>query len=208
MIEEALSLQAKAFQKEMDELEVINANLEKDIMNLEIKEKENASNFMRAEKKILLEEYEQNLQIKLNELQQMNENRVIMEQDFQRRKFQAKFQNLEKYLALEEIPKDEEENLIISIENEFARKYNFFLQEKENIWLKQKAEIDEKIQKYYENKKTEYCEELNRLVAREVKMWEEEKSEKIKSLEKFFKNQEENSNSNDFDLEIQAIFIF
>lgn len=181
------------FQKEIEDLQEINSNLEKEIINLEKNQKEASFSCLQAEKQILLEEYNRNLNFQLQEMRKMNENRIILEQEFQKQKLEVNFQNIEKKLVCEGISRNEEEKLIFALENEFSMKFNFFLQEKEKDWISKKKEIEFEAEKYFAEKKSEYGEKLNKLIKREVDLWETEKTEKMRSLESFFEEKRENS---------------
>ena len=193
------------FQKEIEELQEINSNLEKEVINLEKNQKEASSTFLQAEKQTLLEEYNRNLSFQLQEMRKMNENRIILEQEFQKQKFEANFQNMEKILVCEGISKNEEAKLIFALEKEFSMKFNGFLQKKEKDWISKKKEIDLEAQQYFDEKKSEYKEKLNNLIKREVDLWEKEKVEKMRCLESFLEEKGENSkNIEELDFEIKV----
>ena len=138
-------------------------------------------------------------------MRKMNENRIILEQDFQKQKFEANFQNMEKILVCEGISKNEEAKLIFALEKEFSMKFNGFLQKKEKDWISKKKEIDLEAQQYFDEKKSEYKEKLNNLIKREVDLWEKEKVEKMRCLESFLEEKGENSkNIEELDFEIKV----
>ena len=209
LIEENLSSQAKQHQKELEELDETIVNLEKELKNIDICDKVKSFPLLKAEKDNLLQVYEKNLQIKLQEMEQINEKHILTEQSFQMQKFKKNFENLEEIMQKEGFPAEEDEKLRIAFENEQVFRLNEFIQLNEQIWVNKKYEIDEKIGNFYKKKQLELKKELNDLLKIEMDIWEEEKNEKKKNLNKYLDLKENKDNNHthlqNLDYEIEVI---
>lgn len=205
LIEKALSMQLKEYEKEIGNTETTISKMEQEIKDLG--RCINNETFQ-GKCDFLLSVYEDNLKEKLQELEKKNKNRILEHQAFQKQKFEQNIENIKNVINIEGLPREEEENLIFLFEEQFNFRLNAFSQKQEIFWSGKKQEIDQKIRRFYETKKLELKKELDRILVNEMDLWEEEKRDKLMNLEKMINSESNPKDFQSLDLEIQVAYQF
>lgn len=169
MIEQALMLQSKEHQNEIENLEASIFKLEAELRTLEL----NGINptISQRDKEAILADLEKNLNFQEKDFARRLEEERMKKRDMMSIKIKEIIENEEK----KPLPLEEEQQIYQYFHSLLLENCNKQKKEEESLFSQQKKLFEEELIKFYKQKKQEHKEKLDGFLLKEKELWEEEK---------------------------------